>query len=195
MPRRLMALLWPLVPDGSHKRRDGSLLSGQICRISQQPPFKKPLRSGNCANRAEHDHSRSNQPDAATPRGAHWRPRNRIRLPTAPESGNAASTCDGLRGANGLSPPLRDLSLLRGNCLNINLGATGTRSLVLLFRQCPWWSGGVAIDLPYRPPLHFSEALPLEPGDARRCALNRIGNLRQSPVPLSRRRHRKRIRF
>ena len=26
-------------------------------------------RSGNCANRAEHDHSRSNQPDAATPRG------------------------------------------------------------------------------------------------------------------------------
>jgi hypothetical protein len=26
-----------------------------------------------------------------------------------------------------------------------------TRSLVLLFRQCPWWSGGVAIDLAYRP--------------------------------------------
>jgi hypothetical protein len=47
--------------------------------------------------------------------------------------------------------PLRDLSLLTGNCLNINLGAMVTRSLVLLFRQCPWWSGGVAIDLAYRP--------------------------------------------
>src|ERR1700680_2556079 len=34
-------------------------------------------------------------------------------------------------------------------------------------------------------PLHFNEALPLEPGNARRCALNRISNLRQSPVHLS----------
>ena len=30
--------------------------------------------------------------------------------------------------------PLRDLSLLAGNCLNINLGATVTRSLALLLR-------------------------------------------------------------
>src|ERR1700720_4042701 len=56
-----------------------------------------------------------------------------------------------------------------------------TRSLVLLFRQCPWWSGGVAIDLAYRP--RCISARPW-PGNVRRCALNRIGNLRQSPVHL-----------